>query len=235
MISEHGAEEIKNIVLQKLNDEILDPAFLLYKDAARESANFIKNHMCNALVLRGADPTWRFWPYVIDKSLLDGYFLEFGVFKGESLSFFAKQRPECIFYGFDSFEGLPEDWSGGSAPKGFFSVNDWSALPVMRLPNVKLVAGWFEDTLPQFIGGHFKKDTCCSFLHMDSNLYSSTAFVLQSLTPYIRSGTVILFDDFFNYPGYAQHDFKAFFDVIDPIFKYEFIAFQHARAAVLIK
>lgn len=227
--------ELRSMMLYALNDEILDPVFLLHQDAAREGAEFIKKYIHSALVLRGADPTWRFWPYVLNKAQLDGYFLEFGVFKGDSLSFFAKQRPECMFYGFDSFEGLPEDWTGGSAPKGFFAVNDQSEFFFSGLPNVKVIPGWFEDTLPKFISSHLKKSSYCSFLHMDSNLYSSTAFVLNQLTPYITRGTVILFDDFFNYPGYAQHDFKAFFDIIDPAFDYNFIAFQHMKAAIIVK
>lgn len=228
-------EELRNMMLHALNGEILDPVFLLYKDAARESANFIKKHMHTALLFRGSDPTWRFWPYVLSKAPSEGSFLEFGVFKGESLSFFAEQRPEATFYGFDSFDGLPEDWSGGSSPKGFFAVNEEDKLLFTDVPNIKIIKGWFEESLQDFIASHFKKDIYCSFIHMDSNLYSSTSFVLEQLKPHIVAGTVILFDDFFNYPGYAHHDFKAFFDVIDKTFDYEFIAFQHMKAAIVIK
>ena len=46
----------------------------------------------------------------IAKYIGTGLNLEFGVFKGVTISAVAKARPDLIFHGFDSFEGLPEDW-----------------------------------------------------------------------------------------------------------------------------
>lgn len=123
-----------------------------------------------------------------------GYFLEFGVFNGVSINVFADVYPNKIIYGFDSFEGLPEEWSWDGNKvhkKGHFAVK--------RLPevgqNVKLIKGWFDDTLPLWKVDHTGD---ISFLHIDCDLYSSTMFVLKELNSQIVPGTLILFDELIN-------------------------------------
>ena len=49
-----------------------------------------------------------------------------------------------------------------------------------------------------------------SFLHIDSDLYSSARTVLFLLHEQIVSGTIIEFDEYFNYPNWKQHEYKAF-------------------------
>ena len=65
--------------------------------------------------------------------------------------------------------------------------------------------GLFQETLPGFIK-NYKHSSKRKLIHMDADLYSSTLFVLTSLSPYIRKGDIILFDEF-NVP---MHEFKAF-------------------------
>jgi hypothetical protein len=50
-------------------------------------------------------------------------FLEFGVYRGHSIRFWSQMNrdPQSRFIGFDSFEGLPEDWLGKHT-KGTFDV-----------------------------------------------------------------------------------------------------------------
>jgi hypothetical protein len=104
-------------------------------------------------------------------------------------------------YGFDSFEGLPEDWRSGFV-KGAFA-GDLPPVP----PNAVLIKGWFEKTLPEFLG---KQQGPVAFLHIDCDLYSSTKTIFDLLAPRIVRGTVIVFDEYFNYPGWQQHEHKAF-------------------------
>lgn len=50
----------------------------------------------------------------------DGLYLEFGVFQGTTINYIAQQKENETIYGFDSFEGLPEDW--GNIKKGTFDM-----------------------------------------------------------------------------------------------------------------
>jgi len=120
-----------------------------------------------------------------------GLYLEFGVWQGLSLNHLASIKRDKTFYGFDSFEGLPEDWSE-FCPKGWMKVDK---LPVVR-KNVVLIKGLFQDTLEPFLEEHKDK---VAFLHLDADLYSSTKYVLFALADKdrLQKGTVIEFDEVF--------------------------------------
>jgi len=132
---------------------------------------------------------------------VSGLHLEFGVFKGESINYLAGLTKERI-YGFDSFEGLPEFWRDG-LDRSHFKVDQ---LPKVA-PNVQLIKGWFNETLPGFLAQHPDK---VAFLHVDCDLYSSTKTIFDLLDTRLVSGTIILFDEYFNYPGWREGEFKAF-------------------------
>jgi hypothetical protein len=116
----------------------------------------------------------------------------------------AKQKSNQTVHGFDSFEGLPEDWSGNKMHAGYF--NRRGKLP--RVPsNVELHAGWFDASLPKFVEKH---EGPASFLHIDCDLYSSTVTIFDQFGPRIVQGTVLVFDEYFNYPNWQHHEHKAF-------------------------
>ena len=76
-----------------------------------------------------------------------------------------------------------------------------------------------------------------ALLHIDCDLYSSTDYVLSTLKPAIRSGTVIVFDEYFNYPGWKQHEHKAFEEFISrsgSTFKYDSFVPGHQQVCVVI-
>ncbi|AIL66191.1 methyltransferase (plasmid) [Rickettsiales bacterium Ac37b] len=146
------------------------------------------------------------WPSLLkfDLSMAHkpGLNLEFGTAGGSSINYLAQQEPYSIFHGFDSFYGLPEAWY--CWPAGYFSLN--GNLPAVE-KNVKLHKGFFNETLPQFL--ELYKDNV-RFLHLDADLYSSTKYVLDKLADRIQPGTVIAFDEYWNYPGWKEHEYKAF-------------------------
>lgn len=128
--------------------------------------------------------------------------LECGVYFGRSLGLIAARTPGLV-HGFDSFQGLPEAWSGNE-PAGAYSTA--GRLPRVA-PNVRLHAGWFEHTLPAFFAAH---PGPVRLLHVDCDLYSSTRTVLQAAAGRIVPGTILLFDDFLGYPGFEAHELRAF-------------------------
>jgi O-methyltransferase len=132
-------------------------------------------------------------------------FLEFGVYRGESIREWASlnTHAQSRFYGFDSFEGLPEKWRP-SQEKGHFDVN--GNTPQIHDNRVALVKGWFDQTVPEFVRGFVPRNR--TVLHLDADLYSSTMLPLISFNHLLKQGTLLLFDEFYD----RDHEFKAFED-----------------------
>jgi hypothetical protein len=135
-----------------------------------------------------------------------GLVLEFGVAEGQSITDIAYTFPDRLVHGFDSFEGLPEDWNP-SHPAGKFKC-DVPAVP----SNVILYKGLFSDTLPGFLEAY---QDPIAFLHMDADLYSSTAYVLKLVEHRIANGAIITFDELHHtYGEYKEDEYKAFDEFI---------------------
>jgi hypothetical protein len=167
-------------------------------DARWASALFQRGHLPPARLL-GTGPA--VLAAASAAASVDGLVLEFGVFHGRSLRMLAPGR-DGLVHGFDSFEGLPADWTPNDA-RGDLSTGG-------RLPavggHVRLHRGWFEDTLPPFLAAH---DGAVRLAHVDCDLYASTVTVLEALAPRLVRGSVLVFDDFLSYPGWESHEFRA--------------------------
>ena len=151
---------------------------------------------------------------ILDKSIPHaddkGYWLEFGVHEGETIVHTAGNKlgvSDFKIHGFDSFEGLPEDWIENN-PKGHFNLDSNIPKHLLNLNNINIVKGWFDESLPKFIKNNNINKV--SFLNIDSDLYSSANTVLTLLTPYFKGHCVIYFDEFCNYPGGENGEYKAF-------------------------
>ncbi len=177
-----------------------DIAFDVRLHAKREAVAYIIEHMQAAMMLRDRFELLRF---ALARAPAEGLVLEFGVEKGLSITCLANATQRVV-HGFDSFQGLPDDWSGTAAPRGTF---DRQGAPPKVPGNVQLHIGWFDATIPQFLAG---SDATISLLHVDCDIYSSTKTIFTLLGPRIVPGTVIVFDEYFNYPGWRQHEYKAF-------------------------
>jgi len=174
----------------------------------------------------------KFWDYVASKADLgDGLILEFGVFRGRSINYLAKIFKKEQLFGFDSFEGLAEDWAGSSLPKGAFDVK--GALPDVP-SNVSLIKGWFDQTLPGFLEDH--SGEIIKYCHLDCDTYESAHYVLSSLVDRFQTGTVIVFDEYIGYPNWREGEYKAWQSICsEHKISYEYIGFSNMQAAVVIK
>jgi len=111
-------------------------------------------------------------------------YLEFGVALGVSMRSMISRftHSESRFFGFDSFEGLPEDWvplPTVSWKEGAFS-NQGNA-PAIDDRRVEFVKGWFQNTLPPFLATGCVGGPWPHLVHYDADLYSSTLFILSTL------------------------------------------------------
>jgi hypothetical protein len=172
-------------------------------DAGLSTARFVQEKMPN---LQPLESRFALLSYALDEVNLDGLLLEFGVFQGETIRHIAGYTKKCV-HGFDSFEGLPEP-GGVSQRAGNFDLAG-------RLPevpeNVTLHKGWFPDTLPAFFG---ENDQMVAFAHIDCDIYSSTKTVLDHIAARLAVGTVIVFDEYFNFPDWQNHEHKAFTELV---------------------
>ena len=167
--------------------------------------------------------------YALPKINNGGLILEFGVRKGKTIKEISKRIKNRRCYGFDSFIGLPEDWSGQQYPQGSYSEN--GKIPIVS-KNVIIHKGWFNETLPNFLK---KNNQYVDFIHFDCDLYSSTKTILDLLENRIKKGTILIFDEYFNYPTWQKHEFKAFQEFVKrKKVSYQYLAFT-SKAAVCIK
>ncbi len=137
-------------------------------------------------------------------------YLEFGVAGGASFNWWltANSNSQSNFYGFDTFEGLPESWNG------LYAKGDMA----YQIPNVddkraQFFKGLFQDTLVGFLENN--KETIVQsekrIIHLDADLYSATAFALACLYPFLKKGDLILFDEF----NVATSEFKAYHEFVN--------------------
>ena len=213
----------QGLIEKKLKEELSNETFTHFKEQFKQSILF-ENNKEGPMAIR---------EYAIQNSLLNDkhkeyYYLEFGVWKGESANFFSKFVNKL--YCFDSFEGLKEDWVGTKHPKGYLNLN--KEIPSLN-SNVEPVVGWVEDTLEGFLNNHNPK---INFVHLDMDTYSPTKFTLEKIKPYLVKGAIILFDELYNCPGWRNGEYKALTEVFkEDEFKYKAFLIDGARCVIQIK
>ena len=134
--------------------------------------------------------------------------LEFGVFEGSSLGIFSNcnSHIDSRFIGFDTFEGLPEDWNSGWGiiEKGSYTTN--GNIPDIDDSRVRCIKGYYQDVLDGFLSDFNPVGQLV--VHVDCDLYSSSLYVLTMLDKLRHLKPLILMDDFSS----PNHMFRAFDD-----------------------
>ena len=172
--------------------------------AADDAARYVLDHMMPCAIF---DDRYGLLNLSIRQALeRPGMWLEFGVFNAKSINYVGKQIGSHghVIHGFDSFEGLAEDWRGTAALKGRFTLG--GKLPRVE-PNVRLVKGWFDATIPTFLAARPAEPI--AFAHLDSDTYESTKYVLEQIIPRLAAGTILQFDEYLGYPAWRKGEYLA--------------------------
>lgn len=170
------------------------------------------------------------YEFVIEKEQIKeniDYF-EFGVASGNSFKWWLEKITDenSRFYGFDTFTGLPENW--GPFKKG--DMRPEGEIPKFNDPRYTFIDGLFQNTLHNFLDNY--QSTKRKIIHLDSDLYSSTCYVLYTFLPKLNKNDILLFDEF-NVP---EHEFKAFNEWVSVNYKeYEVIGSTNNYLQVAIK
>jgi hypothetical protein len=202
---------------------------LVWQRAAQQSADFIEASLAEAVLHPNR---LVFWKHVLREIPSEGQLIEVGVFQGASVNMIADDRQRRgdgrLIHGFDSFEGLEEDWTGESLPQGFF--NQQGRLPDVR-PNVRLHKGWVQETQAAFLAA--SDDSRIALLHIDTDTYMPAHHTLTAAKPFLVTGSIIVFDELIGYPNWQAHEYKALTECLEPS-SYRFFAFTSRQAALRI-
>ena len=155
-----------------------------------------------------------------------GLTLEFGVGRGKSMRWIAPKVAATV-HGFDSFEGIQEHWNGN--PIGAFAQKKMPKVP----DNVQFHVGYFDATLPGFLETHADP---VAFLHVDCDLYSSTVTIFEALGSRLQPGAIVLFDEYYNFHRWQQHEFRAFQEFVGRTgVRYEYVALSVTGQQVAVR
>jgi Methyltransferase domain len=132
----------------------------------------------------------------------EGDLAEFGVFTGAITRFVRPRFADRRYHAFDSWRGVPEAMGLAVNKFGFDLGGVVPKLP----PDTTIHAGWFHETIPKW---REQFDAPIAFAYIDCDLYESVCTVLEGLTDRILPGTILAFDDWYNFPNWEEHSLKA--------------------------
>lgn len=186
----------------------------LQLDAKKDTIEYVKANMPDAPYFEKHPQLVK---HVVHEASLPGLYMEFGVGRGKSIRWIGEHADRTV-YGFDSFEGIPEYWNGN--PVGAFAQKKLPKVP----DNVQFEIGMFDKTIPGFLKQHADP---IALLHVDCDLYSSTVTIFSMLGSRLQPGAIVLFDEYYNFPRWQQHEYKAFQEFVAASgVEYEYIGYS---------
>ena len=236
MIKNYFLNSLKKLIFflnnrLKIKFQPSSPADLYLEDISKNSYETFKNYFKESFVFSDDNSIRNFAiNEAIKKFDKENLFLEFGVFKGDSINLFAKnlKKINATIFGFDSFKGLKNEWMTEEFnPPGTF---DLKGKKPKTENNVELIDGWVEETIKKFFSENSQK---IAFVHFDLDTYESTSFVLKSIKKNLQPGTIILFDEFYGFPNWEKYEYRAFREEIEGN-KFKYIAFGSRQACIKI-
>ena len=168
---------------------------------------------------------WALFDRMVQLSNKDKPFYEFGVWRGEAFKYLIKTFKKG--YGFDTFEGIPEDWHNEKAG----SYTSQGVIP--KIKGGEFIAGKFEDTLPKFFS---EAKPMASIINFDADLYSSTICALNWASSVIDQNTILIFDEFLINPNWENDEHKALEEFcLQNNYKYEVLAVSFFSKQVAVR
>ena len=173
---------------------------------AKQTGNYILNDFYTCK--RDYSRRYKLYKAVADELKLQDeaiIFIEFGVSGGHSFRWWLKEctNQESHFTGFDTFEGLPENW-------GTFNKGDMaSTLPNIEDKRAVLIKGLFQETVYDYFLTQRFDPGKRKIVHLDADLFSSTLFALASISGFLNKGDILFFDEF-NVPDHEFYAFRIF-------------------------
>jgi tetratricopeptide (TPR) repeat protein len=168
---------------------------------------------------------WFFFDAVIKLTDNSRPFYEFGVWNGVSFQYLIDTFKKG--FGFDTFNGIPEDWH--NEPKGSYS--SFGVVP--KIEGGEFIVGKFEDTLSGFFS---KEKPMASLINFDADLYSSTLCALNNSNKVIDEKTILIFDELILNDKWEEDEFKALNEFCDNLgYNYEVIAISFFSKQVAVK
>jgi O-methyltransferase len=170
-----------------------------------------------------ADRFWRNLLIAAERRYVAGCVVECGVWRGGMSAGMAEVLgPDRDYFLFDSFEGLPpatsldgesamawqQDPDGASYYDNCRATVDFAdrAMRLAGAPRYKIIKGWFEKTLPEFV------PPCpIAILRLDGDWYESTLSALEALYKHLAPEGIVIVDDYYAWDGCSRaiHDFLS--------------------------
>lgn len=210
-------------------EDALDDVYkVVHRRAVHASADFVEQHVHEAQLFPRRE---QLWDFVLSLPPGNGLYAEFGVHTGWSINYLARQlaRRDITIYGFDSFQGLKENWRGTHFTRGHF---DLGGKPPCVEPNVTLVKGWFDKTLPGFLAANLG---LFAFVHFDADTYESARLVLSLIGERLQAGAILVFDEYLGFPNWRNGEFRAWQEFATTRgLEFRYLAFGPTQAALQV-
>jgi O-methyltransferase len=141
-----------------------------------------------------------------------GDYFEFGLWRGKTFCHAHRMKRRyrlnsMRLWGFDSFQGLPEfhDEKDSIWTPGEFSckIDDFHEIvrrSGFQEKEYELIQGFYNESLTPALQKKMA-GVKAAVIYIDCDLYESTRDVLSFLPPFLQDGTIVCFDDYYNYKG----------------------------------
>lgn len=141
-----------------------------------------------------------------------GDYFEFGLWRGKTFIYAHQMRQryrcdEMQLWGFDSFQGLPEidDGRDNVWQAGQFACSETELRGILRRAGVPerdyhLIPGYYQESLNSALHDQLS-GTSAAIVYIDCDLYLSAKQALDFIAPLLVNGSVVCFDDYYNYKG----------------------------------